>query len=139
MSIPSIVKSAFLECANLKREVEPINKEDTQVLFQYLADNNFIRKNISDEKLLANSTQVELTEKIISDMAAMENEFLEEKGSITCEFSIQEKYLVAMHRHIFATRGRMVSTPGEWHVYLCETCTQHSAQHPYHVCIKEVE
>lgn len=79
-----------------------------------------------------------LTKAIIDDMDAMAKEFIADDGYVTCEFSIQEKYLIAMHHHIYKL-NRDLPTYGMWCVFMCETCIGHSSKHPYHVEIMVVD
>lgn len=82
--------------------------------------------------------QVELTDEIKHVIDSMTEEFIEHKGYITCEFSLQEKYLVAAHQYIHA-KNRDLPGYGMWRIYMCETCISHNAHQPYHVDIMVVE
>lgn len=79
-----------------------------------------------------------LTKELIDDMETMTKEFIAAEGYITCEFSIQEKYLIAMHHHIYR-KNRDLPSYGMWRVFMCETCIGQSSKHPYHVEIMVVD
>lgn len=68
----------------------------------------------------------------------MSEEFISKKGYVTCEFSIQEKYLVAAHNYTFE-KNRARPAYGEWRIFKCATCIEHSERHPYHVEIAVVD
>lgn len=78
--------------------------------------------------------QVEMSDKLRQMIDNMTQEFIAQEGWVTCEFSIQEKYLVAVHQYIY-TKNRELPSYGLWRVYMCETCIDHNAAHPYHVDI----
>lgn len=83
------------------------------------------------------TVQEDLTQEIKDTVDGMTKEFNEAKGCITCEFSLQPKYLEAMHLYTYAKKSELVN--GEWHIYMCETCVERHPAHPYHVCIKRIE
>lgn len=82
--------------------------------------------------------QVEITDKIKEFFDKMTQEFIQNNGYITCEFSIQEKYLVAAHGYAYA-KNRDLPSYGMWRIFTCETCIDHNPNHPYHVEIQVVD
>ncbi|QYV99016.1 hypothetical protein [Pseudomonas phage U1B] len=77
-------------------------------------------------------TQVALTDKLKQIFDQMTNEFIREKGYITCEFSIQQKYLAAAHDYAYL-KNRELPSYGMWRIFKCEACISHNVEHPYHV------
>lgn len=82
--------------------------------------------------------QTVLNDELIQWVDQMTQEFIQNKGYITCEFSIQEKYLVAMHSYIFL-KNRELPSYGMWRIFKCETCISNNPKHPYHVEIMVVD
>ncbi|HFH4533092.1 TPA: hypothetical protein ACGJ7A_005788 [Pseudomonas aeruginosa] len=79
-------------------------------------------------------TQVALTDELKQTFDQMTQEFIREKGYITCEFSIQQKYLVAAHDYVYV-KNRELPSYGRWRIFKCETCVGHNDDSPYHVVI----
>lgn len=82
--------------------------------------------------------QVGLTDEIKQLFDQMTQEFIRENGYITCEFSIQEKFLVDAHGYAYE-KNRELPAYGMWRIFKCETCIDHNAEHPYHVEIMVVD
>lgn len=82
-------------------------------------------------------TQVELTEELKQQFDMLTKEYIREKGYTTCEFSIQQKYLVAAHDYIYMKNHELPSY-GRWRIFKCGKCIKHTADHPYHVEIVTV-
>lgn len=82
--------------------------------------------------------QTQLTDEIKQFFDQMTQEFIRENGYITCEFSIQQKFLAAAHDYAYE-KNRELPSYGMWRIFKCETCIGHSADHPYHVEIMVVD
>lgn len=82
--------------------------------------------------------QIDLDEKIKATVEQMSTEFIREHGYITCEFSIQEKYVVAMHNYIHI-KNRDLPEYGMWRIFMCEVCSSHNPEYPYHVEITVID
>lgn len=82
--------------------------------------------------------QTPLNDEIKQWVDQMTNEFIKEKGYITCEFSIQEKFVVAMHDYIYL-KNRDLPSYGMWRIFKCEACISNNPKHPYHVEIMVVD
>lgn len=90
-----------------------------------------------EETGLANYViQTDISADLKAMVDAMSAEFVEHKGHITCEFSVQEKYLVALHNYTF-DKNKEIQI-GEWHIYRCETCVERHIKHPFHAIIKSI-
>ncbi|MFO5795401.1 hypothetical protein, partial [Klebsiella pneumoniae] len=76
--------------------------------------------------------QVDLTDELKKTFDQMTQEFIREKGYITCEFSIQQKYLAAAHDYMYV-KNRELPSYGFWRIFKCETCIGHNSDKPYHV------
>lgn len=84
------------------------------------------------------AVQHELPEHVKATIDQMTEEFIREKGYITCEFRASEENVVALHRYIHQ-KNRELPDYGMWRVYLCETCCGYNKDTPYHVDIMVVD
>lgn len=79
-----------------------------------------------------------LPDNIKETVDQMTQEFIKNNGYITCEFSLAEEHVIAMHHYIHR-KNRELPSYGMWRIAMCETCKEHRADRPYHVDILVVD